>query len=179
MRFRTICLTLFLVLGLAGGVEAADKATTAAAERLMQTLDLEKRVDGVVQLYVALAPAGTPEQAGRVQALRERAPGAGGRFRKAVVRAAVRHFDRADLMALDGFFASDEGQRTLTTSLARALFSVGRGSHVKAGDILKPEDFADQPALRRAAAKYPAFEDTAKLELAREFAPELALIVAR
>lgn len=159
---------------------AGSSATRAAAERLMTTIGLEKRVDTVVQLYLNFLPADTPEQKARAATLRERAPTAGPRFRSAVVNAASTSYTKSELDALDTYFASGEGQRVLTTAITRAVLGLGSRGQVKGSDILRPEDLPkDNPALQAAAAKYPAFESTAKLELAREFAQEIALITAR
>ncbi|WP_341703354.1 hypothetical protein [Ferrovibrio sp.] len=161
----------------AGGGKAA---TRAAAERLMTTIGLEKRVDTIVQLYLNFLPAETPEQKARSTTLKERAPTAGPRFRSAVVNAAAASYTRGELDALDAYFASGEGQRLLTTAITRAVLGLGSRGQVKGSDILRPEDLPrDNPALQAAAAKYPAFEGSARAELAREFAQEIALITAR
>ncbi len=164
---------------LAGGTQAQDRATRQAAERLMDTLALEKRVDSILQLYIQLAPQNTAADAERARLLREKSPGAGKRFRGAVAKAAAQSYSAPELTALDGYFASDEGQRTLTTALGRALFAVGRGNAVKKGDLLRPEDFANRPGLERVADKYPGFEAAAVAELSREFASEIALLVLK
>lgn len=164
-----------------GGKSAAGSAATrSSAERLMTTIGLEKRVDTVVQLYLNFLPADTPEQKARAATLRERAPTAGPRFRSAVVNAAATSYTKPELDALDTYFASGEGQRLLTTAITRAVLGLGSRGQVRGSDILRPEDLPkDNPALQAAAAKYPAFESTAKAELAREFAQEIALITAR
>ncbi len=175
----------FSILILAGlmlisvGSQAQDKATRQAADRLMETLALEKRVDSILQLYIQFAPQSTAAEAERARLLREKAPGAGKRFRGAVSKAAVQSYNTGELVALDGFFASDEGQRMLTTALGRALFAVGRGAPVKQGDLLRPEDFANRPGLERVADKYPGFEAAAVAELSREFAAEIGLLVLK
>lgn len=145
----------------------------------METLGLEKRVDSVLQLYLQFMPQNTAEEQRRGSQLRERAPGAGRRFQNAVARAAAGHYTRTELQALDRFFASEEGQRVITTGLTRALFSMGRGGAVKGSDILRPEDLAAQPGLEKVATKYPAFEAAARAELGREFAQEIALLATR
>lgn len=151
-----------------------------AAERLMTTIGLEQRVDAIVQLYVNFLPTQTPEQQAKAATLRQRAPLAGPRFRGAVVNAAASSYTRAELDALDGYFASGEGQRLLNTVLTRAVLGVSQKGGVKGSDILRPEDLPkDNPALQAAAAKYPAFEGNARRELQREFAQEIALITGR
>ena len=69
-------LGLFFVLS---GSEtlAQDKATRAAAERLMTTIGLEKRVEAITQLYLNFLPSGTPAEQQRAADLRQRAPSAG------------------------------------------------------------------------------------------------------
>ena len=102
------------------------------------------------------------------------------RFRGAVVNAAASSYTKAELDALDGYFASGEGQRLLNTVLTRAVLGVSQKGGVKGSDILRPEDLPkDNPALQAAAAKYPAFEGNARRELQREFAQEIALITGR
>lgn len=160
-------------------VQAQDKTTRQAADRLMDTLALEKRVDSILQLYIQLAPQNTAADAERAKLLREKAPGAGKRFRGAVAKAAAQSYTARELTALDGYFASDEGQRLLTTALGRALFTVGRGAAVKKGDLLRPEDFAGRPGLEKVADKYPGFEAMAVAELSREFASEIGLLVLK
>lgn len=158
---------------------APDKASRQAADRLMETLGLEKRVDSVLQLYLQFMPQSTPEEQTRARLLRERAPGAGSRFRGAVANAAVQHYTRAELDALNSYFASDDGQRLIATAVGRALMSVGRGGNVKAGDLLRAEDFAGRPGLEKVMAKYPGFERSAQAELGREFAMEIGLLVMK
>jgi hypothetical protein len=160
--------------------KAPDKATRAAAERLMATIGLDKRVDAITQLYLNFLPAGTPAEQQRAADLRQRAPTAGPRFRGAVVNAAASSYTRGELEALDAYFASGEGQRLLTTAVTRAVLGVGSKGGVKGSDILRAEDLPlDNPALQAAAAKYPGFESLARSELQREFAQEIALITAR
>ncbi|HEX6956505.1 MAG TPA: hypothetical protein VF194_00835 [Ferrovibrio sp.] len=179
-RLLTVSLIFFIAAFAPPAGAAPDKAARAAAERLMTTIGLEKRVDTIVQLYLNFLPAQTPEQQAKAASLRERAPGAGQRFQEAVVNAAVRQYSKPELDALDTYFASGEGQRLLTTAITRAVLSLGQKGQVKAGDILRPDDLPkDNPALMSAAAKYPAFETAAKQELQREFAQEIALITAR
>lgn len=178
MRYLILCLSLLGLLIGPATYAAETKQSRQAADKLMQTLDIEKKVNGAVQLYLALMPQSTPEQSSRAQVLREKAPTAGPRFRTAVSRAAARSYTAPELLDLDKYFQSDEGQRFVTTILGRALMGVGKGG-VKPGDLIKPEDFASQPALAGAAIKYPAFEQEARGELAREFAGELALLAAR
>jgi len=171
-----------LVAGLASGPSLAqqDKATRAAAEKLMTTIGLEKRVEAVTQLYLNFLPQGTPAEQQRAADLRQRAPTAGPRFRGAVVNAASKSYTRSEIEALDAYFASGEGQRLLTTALTRAVLGASGKGGVKGSDILRPEELPlDNPALQAAAAKYPAFENLAKTELQREFAQEIALITAR
>jgi len=175
----TVLLGLFFVLS---GSEALaqDKATRAAAERLMTTIGLEKRVEAITQLYLNFLPSGTPAEQQRATELRQRAPSAGPRFRTAVVNAASSSYTKSELEALDTYFASGEGQRLLTTALTRAVLGVGSKGGVKASDILRAEDLPrDNPALQAAAVKYPGFEKLAQAELQREFAQEIALITAR
>lgn len=176
-HFPILILTCLLLFSVAA--PAQDKASRQAADRLMDTLALEKRVDSILQLYIQLAPQSTAAEAERARLLRERAPGAGKRFRGAVAKAAVQNYTARELTALDGYFASDEGQRTLTTALGRALFAIGRGTSVKQGDLLRPEDFAGRPGLERVADKYPGFEAAAMAELSREFASEIGLLVLK
>jgi hypothetical protein len=170
-----------LLAGLAAGPSLAqDKGARAAAERLMTTIGLEKRVDMVTQLYLNFLPASTPAEQQRAADLRQRAPTAGPRFRGAVVNAAAQSYSRSELEALDAYFASGEGQRLLTTAITRAVLGLGQKGQVKGSDILKPEELPrDNPALQAAAVKYPAFESKARAELQREFAQEIALITAR
>jgi hypothetical protein len=159
---------------------AQDKAARAAAERLMTTIGLEKRVEAITQLYLNFLPTGTPAEQQRASDLRQRAPSAGPRFRMAVVNAASTSYTRPELEALDAYFASGEGQRLLTTAVTRAVLGIGSKGGVKGSDILRPEDLPlDNPALQAAAAKYPGFEKKAQAELQREFAQEIALITAR
>lgn len=172
--------TLFAALAPDPAGAAEDKGRRAAAERLMSTVGLEKRVDMIVQLYLNFLPAETPEQQARAAILRQRAPGAGERFRGSVVNAAVQSYSKSEIEALDAYFASGEGQRLLTTAISRAVLGLGQKGQVKSRDILRPEDLPrDNPALQAAAAKYPVFEASAKHELSREFAQEIALITAR
>lgn len=178
-RLFVLCGLFFLVLA-AMPATAQDKASRAAAERLMTTIGLDKRVDTIVQLYLNFLPAQTPEQEARASALRERAPTAAPRFRSAVVNAASSSYTRGELDALDAYFASGEGQRLLTTAITRAVLGIGQKGQVKGSDILRPEELPrDNPALQAAAVKYPAFEGRARAELQREFAQEIALITAR
>lgn len=159
---------------------AQDKATRAAAEKLMTTIGLEKRVETITQLYLNFLPQGTPAEQQRAADLRQRAPTAGPRFRGAVVNAASSSYTRGELEALDTYFASGEGQRLLTTAVTRAVLGVGQKGGVKGSDILRADELPkDNPALQAAAAKYPAFEKLAQSELQREFAQEIALIGAR
>jgi len=159
---------------------AQDKGARAAAEKLMTTIGLEKRVEAITQLYLNFLPASTPAEQQRAAELRQRAPSAGPRFRMAVVNAAAGSYSRGELEALDTYFASGEGQRLLTTALTRAVLGIGQKGGVKAGDILRVEDLPrDNPALQAAAVKYPVFEKQAQAELQREFAQEIALITAR
>lgn len=163
-----------------GAALAQDKATVAAAERLMTTLGLEKRVEAVVQLYLNFLPAETPAQQQRATDLRQRAPTAGPRFRSAVTAAAAQSYTRSEIDALNTYFASGEGQRLITTAVTRAVLGLGQKGQVRAGDILRAEDLPlDNPALQAAAAKYPGFESRARTALQREFAQEIALITAR
>ncbi|WP_428247486.1 hypothetical protein [Ferrovibrio sp.] len=181
---RTIhSLLLILLLTVTTAVPAAawaqDRPTRQAAEKLMETLTLEKRVDSIVQLYLQFMPQSTPEEQARARLLRERAPGAGSRFRGAVTNAAAAHYNRSELAALDQFFASDDGQRLIATAVGRALMSVGRGGNLKQGDLLRAEDFAGRPGLEKVVSKYPAFETAARNELGREFATEIGLLVMK
>lgn len=171
-----------LAAGLMSGPSLAqqDKAARAAAEKLMTTINLEKRVEAITGLYLNFLPQNTPAEQQRAADLRQRAPTAGPRFRGAVVNAAAKSYTRGEIEALDGYFASGEGQRLLTTVLTRAMLGVTQKGAVKGSDILRPEDLPlDNPALQAAAAKYPAFENLARAELQREFAQEIALITAR
>ncbi|MEK9970011.1 MAG: hypothetical protein VW600_12805 [Ferrovibrio sp.] len=164
----------------AGAVSAQDKATRTAAEKLMTTIGLEKRVEAITQLYLNFLPTNTPAEQQRAADLRQRAPSAGPRFRMAVVNAASTSYTKPELDALDSYFASGEGQRLLTTAVTRAVLGMGNKGGVKASDILRPEDLPlDNPALQAAAVKYPGFEKKAQAELQREFAQEIALITAR
>lgn len=176
-----VLLAVMIVSALAAApVSAQDKATRAAAEKLMTTIGLEKRVEAITQLYLNFLPTGTPAEQQRATELRQRAPSAGPRFRGAVVNAASRSYTRAELEALDTYFASGEGQRLLTTAITRAVLGVSTRGGVRSGDILRAEDLPqDNPALQAAAAKYPGFEKLAQAELQREFAQEIALITAR
>jgi len=182
-RFVILCSLLLLAFtaGAAGAQpKAGGSASRTAAEHLMTTIGLEKRVDTIVQLYLNFLPADTPDQKARASTLRERAPTAGPRFRSAVVNAAAASYTKPELDALDTYFASGEGQRLLTTALTRAVLGLGSKGQVRGSDILRPEDLPrDNPALQAAATKYPAFESRAKVELGREFAQEIALITAR
>lgn len=176
-----IVLVVMIVSALAAGVShAQDKSTRAAAEKLMATIGLEKRVEAITQLYLNFLPTSTPAEQQRAAELRQRAPSAGPRFRMAVVNAASTSYTRPELEALDTYFASGEGQRLLTTAVTRAVLGVGQKGGVKGSDILRAEDLPrDNPALQAAAAKYPGFEKLAQAELQREFAQEIALITAR
>lgn len=175
----TFLLGLFFVL-FGSDALAQDKGTRAAAERLMTTIGLEKRVEAVTQLYLNFVPANTPAEQQRAAELRQRAPSAGPRFRGAVVTAASSSYTKSELDALDAYFASGEGQRLLTTALTRAVLGVSTKGGVKSGDILRAEDLPrDNPALQAAAAKYPGFEKRAQAELQREFAQEIVLINQR
>ncbi|WP_341912793.1 hypothetical protein [Ferrovibrio terrae] len=178
---RLLFAAVMLFAALAAGPSfAQDKATRAAAERLMTTIGLEKRVEAITQLYLNFLPNGTAAEQQRAADLRQRAPTAGPRFRGAVVNAAATSYTPAELGALDAYFASGEGQRLLTTVLTRAVLGAGSKGGVKASDILRPEELPlDNPALQAAAAKYPSFETKARAELQREFAQEIALITAR
>ncbi|MBP7064572.1 MAG: hypothetical protein KBB36_10435 [Ferrovibrio sp.] len=189
-RFIPLLLIVFLAVPLwtpggdPGFVPAAqaavpDKATRQAADRLMDTLGLEKRVDSILQLYLQFMPQGTQEEQMKARLLRERAPGAGARFRGAVANAALAHYSRSELLALNDYFASDDGQRLIATAVGRALLSVGRGGNVKAGDLLRAEDFAGRPGLEKVMTKYPGFERSAQAELGREFATEIGLLVMK
>lgn len=179
-RLFAACVIFFMALSVLPASAAPDKATRESAERLMNTIGLEKRVDMIVQLYLNFLPAETPAQQARAATLRQRAPGAGQRFRGSVVNAAVQSYTKSEIDALDGYFASGEGQRLLTTAISRAVLGLGQKGQVRANDILRPEDLPrDNPALQAAAVKYPAFESAAKRELEREFAQEIALITAR
>lgn len=178
-RFLALMAVLLCAFGFGPGSLAQDKSTRQAAEKLMQTLGLEKRVDSVVQIYLQVMPQAAPEDAARARQLRERAPGAGQRFQTAVARAAARSFSRNELQELDRYFASDDGQRLITTALGRAIVGVMRGGNLKTGDLLRSDDFAAQPGLARVADKYPAFEAAARNELGVEFAQEIALLVLR
>lgn len=179
-RFLGLGFVFFLAL-LALPVHAQNQSQARqAAERLMTTIGLEQRVDAIVQLYLNFLPAQTPEQQAKAATLRQRAPTAGPRFRGAAVNAASGTYTRAELDALDGYFASGEGQRLINTVITRAVLGVSQKGGVKGRDILRPEDLPqDNPALQAAAAKYPAFEASARQELQREFAQEIALITAR
>ena len=178
-----IAVAVMIVSALAAGpslAQAGNAQTRAAAEKLMTTIGLEKRVEAITQLYLNFLPTNTPAEQQRAAELRQRAPGAGPRFRGAVVNAASSSYTRTELEALDTYFASGEGQRLLTTAVTRAVLGVGSKGGVKAGDILRAEDLPkDNPALQAAAAKYPGFEKLAQAELQREFAQEIALITAR
>lgn len=178
-----IALAVMIVSALAAGpslAQASNAQTRAAAEKLMTTIGLEKRVEAITQLYLNFLPTNTPAEQQRAAELRQRAPGAGPRFRGAVVNAASTSYTRTELEALDTYFGSGEGQRLLTTAVTRAVLGVGSKGSVKAGDILRAEDLPkDNPALQAAAAKYPGFEKLAQAELQREFAQEIALITAR
>lgn len=180
MRRPSGLFAVFFLILLAAPAFAQNQASRAAAERLMTTIGLEQRVDGIVQLYLNFLPSQTPEQQAKAATLRQRAPTAGPRFRSASVNAAAATYTKAEIDALDGYFASGEGQRLLNTVIMRAVLGVSQKGGVKGSDILRPEDLPkDNPALQAAAAKYPAFEASAKQELQREFAQEIALITAR
>jgi hypothetical protein len=178
---RLLIAAVMIVSGLlASPGFAQDKATRAAAEKLMTTIGLEKRVEAITQLYLNFLPTNTPAEQQRAADLRQRAPSAGPRFRMAVVNAASTSYSKPELEALDTYFASGEGQRLLTTALTRAVLGASQKGGVKASDILRPEELPlDNPALQAAAAKYPGFETKARAELQREFAQEIALITAR
>lgn len=179
-RFLAASVIFFTAVFALPAAAAPDKATRESAERLMTTIGLEKRVDTMVQLYLTFLPAETPAQQARADTLRQRAPGAGQRFRGSVVNAAVQSYSKSEIDALDAYFASGEGQRLLTTAITRAVLGLGQKGQVRANDILRPEELPrDNPALQAAAVKYPAFESAAKRELEREFAQEIALITAR
>jgi len=181
MRRLLIAVVMIVSAFVAGpSLAQQDKATRAAAEKLMTTINLEKRVEAITGLYLNFLPQNTPAEQQRAADLRQRAPTAGPRFRGAVVNAAAKSYTRGEIEALDGYFASGEGQRLLTTVLTRAMLGVSQKGGVKGSDILRPEDLPlDNPALQAAAVKYPAFENLAKTELQREFAQEIALITAR
>lgn len=180
---RLLIAVVMIVSALSTGAtyaQAGNAQTRAAAERLMTTIGLEKRVEAVTQLYLNFLPTNTPAEQQRAAELRQRGPSAGPRFRTAVVNAASSSYTKPELDALDTYFASGEGQRLLTTAVTRAVLGVGSKGGVKAGDILRAEDLPrDNPALQAAAAKYPAFEKLAQAELQREFSQEIALINAR
>lgn len=178
-RLLLVVVMIFSAL-LAGPGLAQDKASRAAAEKLMTTIGLEKRVETITQLYLNFLPQNTPAEQQRAADLRQRAPTAGPRFRGAVVNAAASSYTTGELTALDAYFASGEGQRLLTTVVTRAVLGATSKGGVKGSDILRPEELpADNPALQAAAAKYPAFESRARAELQREFAQEIALMTAR
>lgn len=175
-RFFALFSLLILVLAATPSL-AQDRATRTAAEKLMTTIGLEKRVETITQLYLTFLPANTPAEQQRAAELRQRAPTAGPRFRGAVVNAASQSYTRSEIEALDAYFASGEGQRLLTTALTRAVLGASQKGGVKGSDILRPEELPlDNPALQAAAKKYPAFETVAKSELQKEFAQEIALI---
>ena len=180
MRSLFVLAAMFFSLLAAPPADAQDKATRAAAEKLMTTIGLEKRVETITQLYLNFLPAGTPAEQQRAAELRQRAPTAGPRFRMAVANAAASSYTRGEIEALDAYFASGEGQRLLTTALTRVVLGAGQKGGVKGSDILRPEELPlDNPALQAAARKYPVFEGVARSELQREFAQEIALITAR
>ncbi|QDO99261.1 hypothetical protein FNB15_19155 [Ferrovibrio terrae] len=183
LLFAVVMIVSALAFGLAAGpslAQAGNAQTRAAAERLMTTIGLEKRVEAITQLYLNFLPTNTPAEQQRAAELRQRGPSAGPRFRTAVVNAASSSYTRPELDALDSYFASGEGQRLLTTAVTRAVLGVGSKGGVKSSDILRPEDLPrDNPALQAAAAKYPAFEKLAQAELQREFSQEIALINQR
>jgi hypothetical protein len=176
---RLYSLLLILFLAVPAFAAAQDRPTRQAADKLMETLGLDRRVDSIVQLYLQFMPQGTPEEQAKARLLRERAPGAGQRFRGAVTNAASAHYTRTELVALDQFFASDDGQKLIATAVGRALLSVGRGGSVKSGDLLRAEDFSGRPGLEKVMAKYPGFESAARNELGREFAMEIGLMVMK
>ncbi|MCW0232598.1 MAG: hypothetical protein OJJ21_03265 [Ferrovibrio sp.] len=181
LLFAPVLFVVMIVSAFAAGPShAQDKGARAAAERLMTTIGLEKRVEAITQLYLNFLPANTPAEQQRAADLRQRAPTAGPRFRGAVVNAASTSYTKPELEALDTYFASGEGQRLLTTALTRAVLGMGQKGSVKGSDILRAEDLPrDNPALQAAAVKYPGFEKRAQAELQREFAQEIALITAR
>lgn len=180
MRRAFAFFSLLILVLAATPAGAQDKGSRAAAEKLMTTIGLEQRVEAVTQLYLNFLPSGTPAEQQRATELRRRAPTAGPRFRMAVVNAASQSYTKPEIEALDGYFASGEGQRLLTTVLTRAVLGASQKGGVKGSDILRPEELPlDNPALQAAAKKYPAFEQMARGELQREFAQEIALITAR
>ena len=128
--------------------QAGTAQTRAAAERLMTTIGLEKRVEAITQLYLNFLPTNTPAEQQRATELRQRGPSAGPRFRTAVVNAASSSYTKPELDALDTYFASGEGQRLLTTAVTRAVLGVGSKGGVKSSDILRPEDLPCRPRRR-------------------------------